>query len=92
MEFVIEAVLDLLFDCTLEASTSRRLPRWLRYVLIGFVGLCFLAFLGVIFLVGVLLWKESILGAVAVLVFGLAMSFLVIRKFRRVYIEKKEKW
>ena len=49
MEFLVDLIMALAFEGTLELSTSRKIPNWIRYPLIVLIGLFFAAFIGLIF-------------------------------------------
>ena len=89
MDFLIELVMELIMEGSLELSQNRKLPKWLRYPLIALVTLFFGAVIGLIFLVGFLVLKQTVLGGLAILAIGTVMLILAVRKFRKLYIEKK---
>ena len=92
MEFLIELIMELVFEGTLELSTSRKIPNWIRYPLIALIGLLFAAFIGLILLLGLLILQHTWYFGVLLLAFGMIFTFCAVRKFRRVYILKKDKW
>jgi len=92
MDILFEFLIDLAFEGTLELSTSRKVPAWIRYPLMILIALFFLAVIGLVFLVGVLMLKEMVLVGIAFIILGVLMTFWTVRKFRRVYLEKREKW
>ena len=92
MEFFIELIMELVFEGTLELSTSRKIPNWIRYPLIVLIGLFFAAFIGLILLLGLLMLQDMWYFGIVLLAFGLIFAFFAVRKFRKVYILKKGKW
>ena len=92
MELLIEFILELAFEGTLELSTSRKIPNWIRYPLIVLIGLFFAAFIGLILLIGLLLLQDMWYFGIVLLAFGLIFAVCAVRKFRKVYILKKSKW
>ena len=58
MEFLVELIMALAFEGTLELSTSRKIPNWIRYPLIVLIGLFFAAFIGLILLLGLLMLQD----------------------------------
>ncbi len=92
MDILFEFLFDLAFEGTLELSTCRKVPAWIRYPLIVLIALFFLAVIGLIFLVGVLMLKKSVWLGIVFLILGALLTFWTVRKFRRVYLEKREKW
>ena len=58
MEFLVELIMALAFEGTLELSTSRKIPNWTRYPLIVLIGLFFAASIGLILLLGLLMLQD----------------------------------
>ena len=48
MKFIIELILDLLLEGSIEASKSEKVPKPIRYILIVLISLFFLAVIGYI--------------------------------------------
>jgi hypothetical protein len=89
VDFVIELVLDLLWEGTVALSQSKTIPAWLRYILIGLIALFCTAVFAVIFLVGLLLLQKTILGGLALVGVGIVMAAMGIHKFRKLYLKRK---
>ena len=81
MEDIIELLVELFWDGALALSTDNRLPKWVRYPAIGLILALGIHLLGDIWYVGVILIALDAL-----------FVFWAIRKFRRVYILKRDKW
>ena len=87
MEFLIELLLDLVLEGSIEISKNKKISKFIRYPLIIFIILSFtIIFFGMLIL-GILILKENIY-------FGLLISIILIilsiKKFKKVYIERKE--
>lgn len=85
MEFIIEEILSFLLESSIEVSADKRKSKWIRYPLIAFIMLFFVAVIGVILLAGVLSLKENVL--MSVFCFAVAAVIVVgaVIKFRKVY-------
>ena len=92
MELLIELIMELAFEGTMELSTSRKVPDWIRYPLIVLIGLFFAAFIGLMLLIGLLFLQEAWYVGILFLAMGIFFAYMTIRKFRRVYILKKDNW
>lgn len=87
MEFIIELILELLFEGGKEICTNKKISKWIRYP-ISFIMISF--FLIVIFgiiVLGIFLMKDTVFGGLVFLVIGIIMLIAFIYKFRKVYRE-----
>ena len=91
MEFLIELILDLLFEGALDASQSRRVPRPIRYILIAFIVLLCVAVIGLFFFLGIIIMSETVLGGTAIIIFAVAFTVLCILKSRKIYYSKRNR-
>ena len=91
MEFIIEFILELALEGSIEASKNTKLPKPIRCTLIFLLTLFFASVIGVVFLAGVLIMKETVVGGIAIIVIGIVMFALTIAKFKNTYL-KKMKW
>lgn len=89
MEFVIELLLELIFEGSIELSSNRKVPKWIRYPLIVLIVLIFTVLIVGMFIIGIFILDETILCGVFFV--GLSIFFLVgsIIKFKKLYLEKK---
>ena len=92
MEFLIELIMELVFEGTLDQSTNRKVPNWIRYPLIVLVGLFFTAVVGIILLVGLVVLREYWFVGLPLIALAIGFALLTVRKFRRVYIQKRDHW
>lgn len=91
MEFIIEFILELVLESGIEASKSRRIPKYIRYPLIVMIALFFIAVIGIVFLAGILALKENIPLGIFIIAIG---SFIVLRGFvmlRKTYLKRCRK-
>ncbi len=75
MEFLVEFVFELLLEGGLVATYTKRIPKAIRYILTALIALFFTAVATFLIVLGVLLWRDSILGG-ALLIFSV-ISLLV---------------
>lgn len=59
MEFLMELVIDLLLDGSVEVAKSRRISKWIRYPVIAMLAILYVATVAVIALVGWIVMKEG---------------------------------
>ena len=90
MEYIIEFILELIFDFGVEASKSSKIPKVIRYILITIISLVFLSAISLIIFMGLWILKNNILGGIFIILLGLFMLVSAIVKFRKTYLIKKE--
>lgn len=86
MEFIFEFILELAMEGCIEASKSRKIPKYIRYPLIAIVVLFFIAVIGLLLLTGVLIIRENLLSGIFIILTGLLMLVMSIIKFRKTYL------
>ena len=92
MEDIIELLVELFWDGALALSTDNRLPKWVRYPAIGLIVLLFSAVVGLILALVIHLLGDIWYVGVILIALDALFVFWAIRKFRRVYILKRDKW
>ena len=90
MDIVFEIIIDLLISSSIEGSKSSKIPKPIRYLLLGFVILFFVAVIGLIIFVGVDILKTNLIGGLVIIGFGILMLILSILKFKKIYLEKND--
>lgn len=89
METIFEFILELLLEGSIEISKSRKIPKYIRYPLIGLLSLFFLAVVGLIFLAGILCLKENIFAGILLILFGALLPIMAGLKLRKAYLARK---
>ena len=89
MEYVIEAVLDLVLELGIGASKNKKVPKIIRYLLIGLIMFLFIGVIGIVLFAGVLVLLQDIIGGVIIITIGIIMLISAITKFKKIYIKKK---
>ena len=90
MEILMEVLFELIFEGGYELSKSKKIPKWIRYPLIGLILLGFILIFLLIVFVGILIWNENMW--VGLLMFGIGLFFLCsgVKEFKKFYFEKKK--
>jgi len=91
MEYVFEFILDLALEGSIEVSKNQKIPKYIRYPLIMIISLFFIAVIGLVFLAGILSFKESVFLGILFILIGLFMLIMSIIKFRKTYLIKISK-
>lgn len=86
IELLVEVAAELTAEGTVDLSKSIKVPKCIRYLLIGIIVLFSAAVIGVMMLTGWLMLEQSLLGGIIFL--GLATWMLVmgVIKFRKTYL------
>ena len=88
MEFIFEFIFEFLFESSIEVSKSKKVSKYIRYPLIALISLFFIAVIGLIFYVGIIALKESVIAGIVLILIGLYMIIASIIKLRKVYLSK----
>ena len=89
MDYLFMLIFDVIFETSLEASQSSKVPKYIRYPLIVLIVLFFIVVIGLFFLVGILIMDESILGGIFFILLGIFFLVMSVIKFKELYIKKK---
>ena len=90
MEYIIEAILDLILDGSMEISSNKKISKWIRYTLILFIILFFSIVIIGLFILGLMILKENILFGFFIIILSLFMLIGSIVKFKKIYGKKVE--
>ena len=89
MEFLIELLIELIFEGGIELSANKKISKWIRYPLIIIIMLFFgFIIFGLLFL-GISLANENIYLGLLLIVISLILLVAAIYKFKKIYIEKE---
>ena len=89
MEFIIELILTLALEGSIEASKNKKLPKWIRYSLIAILSLFFISIIAIVFIAAILVYKFSLIGSIIIFIIGLIMLVSSIMKFKKIYLDKE---
>ena len=92
MDILIELVLDLLLEGSIEASKCKKTPKVIRWLLLLFIVVFFLGVIGIMLFVGLRMIEENILAGIFILLIGIFMLIASIIKFKKVYLSKKSSY
>ena len=90
MEFIIELILELLLEGSIEVSSNRKVSKWIRYPLIIFITTIFSGVILLIIFLGLSLLNDWFLVGIIFLIIGIVMFVSAVIKFKKLYIEKKK--
>lgn len=89
MESIIEIILELVLEGSIEASKSSKIPKPVRYLITAMIVLLFIAFIGFIFWVGVIVLNDNIPAGIFLILIGVVMTLLGVIKFIKTYLTKR---
>lgn len=90
-EIIMEIVIELVFEGSFETAKSSRIPKYIRYPLIGIIILFIIAVIGLIFFAGILSLKENIFAGIILILVGLLLLIMSAVKLRKAYLTKYTK-
>ena len=73
----------------MEASGNRKLSRWIRYPLMILTILFFGAVIGLVFYIGVYMYREEPLASATLFLVGIFLVVGAVAKIRQLYFTKK---
>ena len=88
MDFLIEVVLDLVFEGGIELSKNRKVPKIIRYPLIVIILLFFAVIIIGLFIIGVVILKQSVILGIIMIASSIVLLVSAIVKFRNVYLRR----
>lgn len=91
MEFLLELVMELLVEGSMEAVSNKKLSKYIRYPLACMLLLFFAVVIFAIFLIGIAIRKENIYASLLILLAGFILLIASIIKGVRIYQEIKQK-
>ncbi len=91
MEYIFEFIMELALEGGIEVSKNSKIPKYIRYPLIGILSLFFIAVIGLVFFAGILSLKENILSGILLILVGLYLLIMSVIRFRKVYLSKIDK-
>lgn len=88
MDFLLDALLDLVLVSSIEGSKSSKVPKPIRIILIAFIIFFFASVIFLIAYVGVATLKDNVIGGTIIILFALLMLILTIYRLKQIYDEK----
>ena len=87
MEFIIEFVLDLLFEGGQEICRNQKISKWIRYPVLVLIALMFAAVVLLLFVLSWTMWDESVPGSLLIAAIGIALTAAIVIKVRKEYLK-----
>lgn len=88
MEYLIEFILELVLEGGLGATKSDKVPKIIRYIILGIFVLLFITVIGIIYLTAFLFLKQSIIGFILIFLLATFMLISAIIKLKKEYLKK----
>lgn len=89
MDFIIELVIELLLEGSIEISSNKKVSKWIRYPLILFIVTMFVGIILLMLYLSFSLLNKNALAAILILIISVFMLISAINKLKKIYIEKK---
>lgn len=89
MDFLFELLLELAAEGTVELSKSRKVPKPIRWLLIGIIALFGAAVIGLMLFASITALRDNVLFGILLLAITLFMLVMGVIKFRDTYLKKK---
>ncbi len=83
--------MELALEGGIEVSKNSKIPKYIRYPLIGILSLFFIAVIGLVFFTGILSLKENILSGILLILVELYLLIMSVIRFRKAYLTKINK-
>lgn len=83
MEFVIEFICELFFDGMIELAMNRNLSKWIRYPIMGVIGLFYFIVIAGLFYLGIITLKTSFVGFSIIMLIDFVIIIGTIYGFRK---------
>lgn len=91
MDFLFELLFELIAEGTVELSKSKKVPKYIRYILIGIIALFFIAVIGLVFFVGLMILKQNLFWGIIIIAFALFMLVMSIIKLKKTCLKRENK-
>ncbi len=91
MDFLFELLLELIAEGTVELSRSIKVPKYIRYPIIGIIVLFFIAVIGIVLIAGFMALEENLLLGFIFIALAMFMLIMSIVKFRKTYLTRKNR-
>ena len=89
MDIIFELILDLLLEGSLEICSNEKISKWIRYPLLIILTILLLSTIILTFILGILLYKTSIIFSVIFIICGIIFLICGIIKFKSLYNQRK---
>lgn len=90
MDLIYEIILEIIFEGTLELSSNKKVPKFIRYPLIFILFLLISIIIVGIFILGISIYNENAIISLILLISSIALLNGAINKFKNLYLEKNK--
>lgn len=90
MDFIIEFIVELFIEGSVEIGTDKRISKFIRYPLLILVLLFYIAIIGIIVFVGIGILAENIILGIIMILIAVFLVFITIFAFRKKLKEKND--
>jgi len=91
MEFILEAIFEIILEGSITIGTNKKYSKWIRYPLLLLAGVIYFGIIALLILVGFLAFGDGLWRAIVMWVFALAFIIFTIWTFRKEYKGYKKK-
>ena len=91
MDFLFEAIFELILEGSFRASKSSKIPKPIRYFLVLLLSLIYVFIIGFILFIGIVGLSKNILAGIVLIAFGLLLVSLCVIEFRKAYLNYNKK-
>ena len=91
MEFILEAILELILEGGITVGKNKKHSRWIRYPLLLLAGIVYIGIIALMIFIGFLVLREGLWRAIVMWAFALAFIIATVWSFRKEYKKKKSK-
>lgn len=91
MDFLFELLFELVAERTIELSKSIKVPKYIRYPLIGILAFFCITVIGIVLITGFISLKENLLLGCIIICIAIFMLVMGILKFKKTYLKRKYK-
>ena len=91
MDFIFELILELLFEGSMDLSTNKKVPKWLRIIFASLIILFMLTITLGLVIIGILLIKQDPAPSIFFIILGTLLFIGAITKIKELYFQKRSK-
>ena len=90
VDFLFELLMELIAEGTVALSKSIKVPKYIRYPMIGLIVLFFIAVIAVVLITGVLMLAQSLLLGLVMIALAIVMLVMGVVEFKKTYLARKK--
>lgn len=91
MDFIIELILEIFLEGSMEIIKIKKIPKYIRYPLIALITIFFTTIIVGMFTIGIMLIKENFYGGLFIMLVSLILIIGAVSKVQALYIENKKR-